>query len=530
MSVKRILLVAATAVSIISLSTAAMSQPPASGRGGAGAAAGAPARGGAPAGRGGGRAAAPPVDYTTMAKQNVKISTGELRGVIIDEVARFQGIPYAAPPVVDLRWKPPAPAAKWTGVRDAFEPGGGCAAPNEDCLYLNVQKPEGAKPGDKLPVMVYIHGGSFTSGQGSAYDGTRFVKQGIVVVTINYRLGRAGWFSHPALTKEGQPANFGLLDQIASLKWVQSNIGAFGGDPKKVTIFGESAGAVSVLYLVISPEARGLFRGAISQSGFPRNVPGNRAAIDAYSARAASAAGVTGDTPAAAAALRRLPLTAFPASQGYFDNTRAYPTVDGRSIRYGITEGFEKGDAKVAVMIGGNSNDASLYNMQNSLPAALNEVPNRARMAQVFNPANRLSDAQLINDYWTVLRMTEPNRNVARLQTRQGKPIWLYYFSYEAPPARIAAGVRGARHAADIPYVFNSNRGYAGEDLATAQTMNAYWASFAKYLNPGAAGGPQWDKYNVANDNLLEFSNSGPRVTTKMQDALLNFTESQPHT
>ena len=152
----------------------------------------------------------------------------------------------------------------------------------------------------------------------------------------------------------------------------------------------------------------------------------------------------------------------------------------------------------------------------------------RARMAQVFNPGNRLSDAQLINDYWTVLRMTEPNRNVARLQTRQGKPIWIYYYSSEAPAARIAAGVRGARHAADIPYVFNSNRSYAGEDLATAQSMNAYWASFAKYLNPGAAGGPQWDKYNVANDNLLEFGNTGPLVATKLQDALLNFAETQP--
>ncbi len=524
MSVKRLLSAALIAATALSLSTAALSQQAAPGRGPA---AGAPARGAAPAGapaRGGGRAATPAIDITNLPKQNVHVAQGEARGVVIDGVTRFQGLPYAAPPVIDLRWKVPQPAAHWSGVRDAFNPGGGCAAPNEDCLYLNVQKPADAKPGAKLPVMVYIHGGSFTSGAGANYDGTQFVRQGIVVVTINYRLGRAGWFSHPALTKEGQPSNFGLLDQIAALKWVQTNINAFGGDPKKVTIFGESAGAVSVLYLTISPEARGLFVGAISQSGFPRNVPGNRAAVEAYAARASAAAGVTGDGPPAAAALRRLPLSAFPASTGYFDNTRAYPTVDGKSIRYGITEGYDKGDARVPLLIGGNSNDSSLYNMR---AAALADVPNRAAMARVFNPAGNKSDDQLINDYWTVMRMTEPNRNLARVYTRAGKPVYLYYFSFEAPGARTQA-IRGARHAADIPYAFNSNRAYAGEELSTAQAMNAYWAAFAKYGNPGAAGGVAWPKYNVAADTIMEFGNDGVHTTSKMLDAQLNYFDSNP--
>lgn len=524
MSVKRILLIAATAVSIFSLSTAAMSQPPAGGRGGAGAAAGA-------AGRGAGRGpAAPAIDVSTLPKQTVTVAQGQAQGYVQDGVAKYFGLPFAAPPVGDLRWKRPQPAANWSGVRDATKAGNQCGN-NEDCLYLNVYKPDGAKAGDKLPVLFWIHGGSFTGGTGSSpqYDGTKFVKQGMVVVTINYRLGRAGWFSHPALTKEGQPSNFGLLDQIAALQWAKANVARFGGDPGKVTIFGESAGAISVLYLTIVPEARGLFVRAISESGFPRSVPATRANAEAYAVRAATAAGVTGDSAASAAALRRLPLSAFPASTGYFDNTRAYPTIDGVSIKYNITDGYARGDNRVPLMIGGNSRDASLYNMQNSLPAALNDVPNRARMVPLFNPGGRLSDGQLINDYWTALRMTEPDRNIARIVAAQKKPVWLYYFSYEQPDARNAA-IRGAAHGAEIGYVFGSTAGLAGENLATSQSMTAYWAAFAKYGDPGAAGGPQWDRYNAANDNLLEFSNTGPKVTTKLLDAQLNFVEQQPHT
>lgn len=533
MSAKRIFSFAVIAVSAIAMSTAAFSQPPAgAGRGGAGAAGRGGAAAGAQAGGRGGAAPAPggglvaaPANVASLPKQKVTVAQGETEGFVEDGVAGFLSLPFAAPPVGDLRWKVPQPAAKWSGVRDATKPQQSCAQ-SEDCLYLSVYAPAGAKPSDKLPVMFWIHGGSFTAVTSGPFDGKPFAKQGVILVVASYRLGRAGFFAHPALTKEGQPANFGLLDQISGLKWVQSNIGRFGGDPKKVTIFGESAGAVSVMYLTVMPEARGLFARAISESGFPRNVPGAVKNIEDYAVKAATAAGVTGDGPAAAAALRRLPLDAFPRANGYFDVTRPYPTIDGKSLKWSITEGYEKGENRVPLMIGGNSRDASLYNMQ---PANLAEVPNRAGMTAAFNPGGRISEAQLINDYWTALRMTEPNRNIARLASRKGTPVYLFYFSYEAPAARVGTGLRGATHTAEIPYVF-VQRNPTGENLSTAQSMSAYWLSFAKYGDPGAAGGPRWEKYDAARDNLLEFGNTGPKVTTKLLDAQLNFVERQPHT
>src|SRR5579872_3814028 len=193
----------------------------------------------------------------------VKLAQGALQGVAAGDVETFKGVPFAAPPVGDQRWRPPGPAPAWTGVRPAADFGPICLQAatfrfaqmpmSEDCLTLNVWRPAGAKPGAKLPVMVWIYGGAFIQGAGSLsyYDGTRFAEGGVVLVTFNYRLGRFGFFAHPALDGgPGPVGNYGLMDQIAALKWVRANIGAFGGDPAKVTIFGESAGAISVNYLM----------------------------------------------------------------------------------------------------------------------------------------------------------------------------------------------------------------------------------------------------------------------------------------
>src|SRR5882757_2144866 len=213
-------------------------------------------------------AAAPPVVTAPIAK----VSQGEVQGAAADGVAVFKGLPFAAPPVGDLRWREPQHPANWPGVRPATASSATCVQA-EDCLYLNIYQPADAKKGAHLPVMVWIHGGAFIFGSGSQYDGTQFAKQGIVVVTVNYRLGRAGWFAHPALTAEnprGLLGNSGLMDQIAALEWVRDNIKAFGGDPKNVTIFGESAGAISINYLMLAPQAKGLFAKAISESGFGR--------------------------------------------------------------------------------------------------------------------------------------------------------------------------------------------------------------------------------------------------------------------
>src|SRR5580698_6217355 len=202
----------------------------------------------------------------------VKVRQGEVQGIVADGVAVYKGLPFAAPPVGDLRWRVPQLPAKWSGVRAANAFSSTCAQA-EDCLYLNVYEPADAKRGAKLPVMVWIHGGAFLFGSGSAYDGSQFARQGVVIVTVNYRLGRFGWFAHPALTAEnpkGPLGNYGLMDQVAALNWVADNIAEFGGNPKNVTIFGESAGAISVNYLMLAPQAKGLFNKALSESGFGR--------------------------------------------------------------------------------------------------------------------------------------------------------------------------------------------------------------------------------------------------------------------
>jgi para-nitrobenzyl esterase len=507
MSVKRLTAGAIALVCAITLSSSVLSQPQAGAEAQAQAAAAEAAR------------------LADLPRRTVRVETGQLRGYVDDGVATFMGVPYAKPPVGDLRWRSPRPADNWPGVRDALEAGNSCAREEEDCLYLNIQAPADAQGGDHLPVMVWIHGGSFTSGAGANYDGTRFTRQDIVVVTVNYRMGRSGWFAHPALTAEDEGANFGNQDQIASLQWVQDNIAAFGGDPDNVTIFGESAGAISIMYLTTSPQAQGLFHKAIVQSGFPRNQPTPLSDAEGYGVRVAEANGINGAGPDAAAALRRLDLSTFPGSEGYFDNTRPYPIIDGKTIFKSMTEGYEQGDqAKVPLMIGGTSNDASLYRRTEE---HLAEVPGLDAMMRVYNPTGAKSEVQVINDYWTAMRMTEPNRNIARVHAETGQPTYLYYFSFVSPDQR--ENSLGARHAAEISYVFGTLRGDpSAEDIATAQAMNAYWAAFAKYGDPGAAGGPAWPAYTGENEMVMEFGNDGVHTSPNLLQAQLDYMENAP--
>jgi para-nitrobenzyl esterase len=273
----------------------------------------------------------------------VKVSQGEVQGTVADGVAVFKGLPFAAPPVGDLRWRVPQHAAKWSGVRAGNAFSATCAQ-SEDCLYLNVYEPADAPKGAKLPVMVWIHGGAFIFGSGSVYDGSQFAKQGVVVVTVNYRLGRAGWFAHPALTAEspkGLLGNYGLMDQIAALEWVKDNIKAFGGDPKNVTMFGESAGAISVNYLMLAPQAKGLFTKAMAESGFGRLPAKPISSIEQNGVAFAEKAGVHGSDAAAAKALRALPwaeLTGNVSGIGAAD--QILPMADGKMIVGSAADGF----------------------------------------------------------------------------------------------------------------------------------------------------------------------------------------------
>lgn len=461
----------------------------------------------------------------------IKVKSGQLRGYQSGEVAVYQGIPYAAPPVGDLRWRAPKAAASWSGVRDASKPGAACFAA-EDCLYLNVHKPVDAKPGAKLPVMVWIHGGSFTGGAGTNgfganHDGAEFAKKGVITVTINYRLGRAGWFTHPALVKEGPSGNYGLMDQIAALKWVRDNISAFGGNPGNVTIFGESAGGISVHYLMLSDEARGLFHKAISESGFGRNQPTPLNVALGYGVKAAEANGIKGDGPDAAAALRKLPIigreTPFPAATGLSDTTRPYPIIDGRYIKDPIADGYAKGrQAKVPLITGGNSNEASLFR---PTVAQFDEITDRReQMLALFDPKKTGNKLQIINDLVTAQRVTEPDRNLARQHVKLGAPVWTYYFSYVTPAQRPTS--LGAVHVAEIKYVFNGpGQNTIPEDWSTAQSMNAYWAAFAKYGDPSAAGGPLWARFEPKTEAFMEFGNDGSHLREQFQKAKLDYVE-----
>jgi para-nitrobenzyl esterase len=512
MNTTKRLLAGVTALAIaLSSATAAMSQAPAAGR---------------PAPRDPNAGVVIPAMANPAQGPVIKVSGGQVRGVLSDGVETYMAVPFAAAPVGDLRWRSPKPVVAWKGVLDGQKPSATCAQ-SEDCLFLNVWRPAGVKPGAKLPVMLWIHGGSFTGGSGmngfgANHDGSALARQDVITVTVNYRLGRAGWFSHPALTKEGESGNFGLEDQIAALKWVQANIGHLGGDTKNVTIFGESAGAISVLLLMSAPPAQGLFQKAISESGFPRMVPADRKLMDKFAADVAAKAGVTGDDAKAAAALRKLPLNAFPNSTGTSDQTRPYPIEDGKLIAGGPAKMFAAGkEAKIPLIIGGNSNEASLYRPQ--APNWAGVTDRRAQLVSLFQPAGS-SDLQAVNDYVTAMRMTEPNRNAARLHTKNGQPTWTFYFSYVTPAQR--ATTLGAIHVAEIPYAFNSvPRTADAQDLSTAQSMNAYWASFAKYGNPAAAGGVQWNKYTPASQDWIEFTYDGTRARQNLLGGRLDFLE-----
>ena len=470
------------------------------------------------------------------------IGQGALTGAVEGDVTVFKNMPYAAPPIGELRWRAPQAAPSWPGARDAtaFGPtciqtgsGPGARGPeSEDCLTLNVWTPA-KREGGRLPVMVWIHGGGFTGGAGSRYNGTQFAKDGVVLVTINYRLGRFGFFAHPAIAKtspDGDLADFGLMDQIAALKWVRDNIAAFGGDPANVTVFGESAGAMSVNYLLTSPLARGLFEKAISESGFARTTGRPLAAADGDAVAFAEAAGVKGSGPDAAAALRALPVAALTRDPpGLTADNMIGPIIDGVVAKQTVVQAFTRGDqAKVPAIFGGNSFEASLLpDVVKNPDAVLSRLGDkRAQAVALYGGGDPATAAANIV---TLSQVIEPDRFEAREDTRRGAPAWVYYFSYL--PTVLRPQVLGAGHGWEIAYVFDRLTKvdihvppalrYGGvalipaatpEDEAIAQAMHAYWVAFAKTGDPGSAGGPAWPAVAKGADPVMEFGVGGAAV------------------
>jgi para-nitrobenzyl esterase len=468
----------------------------------------------------------------------VHIAQGDLAGVAANGVESFKGVPFAAPPVGDLRWRPPEPPANWTGVRkaDAFGPicmqasrGFFAGVPmSEDCLTLNIWRPAGAKPGDKLPVMVWIFGGAFIQGSGSApfYDGAHFARDGVILVTLNYRVGRFGFFAHPALDGKGAPfGNYGLMDQIAGLQWVKANIDRFGGDPHNVTMFGESAGAISVNYLMASPAAKDLFDKAIAESGFgrsePRRLTGEGSA-EAVGVAFAEAHGVKGDGAAAAAALRALPAEALNAPvSGLGDPAIPGPMRDGQIVTQGIAEAFAKGDeAHVPFMEGGNSYEASLFPQIADHPdPVIARYGDAAKVEALYGGAPA---PEVARELMTDSLITEPDRFLARQMARQGLPVYVYHFSYV--PAAVRGASYGAAHGSEITYAFDNllDRPISfgqrtipaatDADRQVARAMHAYWVAFAKTGDPDSAGGVAWPRFATGAEQLMEFCADGVAV------------------
>ena len=488
-------------------------------------------------------AKAPTTDPIVVTQQ------GKVAGTTRDGVSVYLGIPYAAPPTGDRRWRAPAPVMAWKGTRLANQYGSDClqalfpldgaplrTTPSEDCLFLNVWTPGNAKPGAKLPVMVWIHGGGFVNGGSSPtiYSGASFARDGIVFVSFNYRLGRFGFFSHPALAREGEGGNLGFLDQIAALHWVQENIAAFGGDPSRVTLFGESAGGMSVHMLLQSPLARGLFHAAIIQSGGGRDrslpmatlasaakigeafAPG----LSAEQLRALSADRVTGD-------LNMMTM----AQPGY-----SGPMIDGRTMLGAPVDVIATGGyPDVPLIVGANSADGFPYiTDKDKIFSPFGRDAEAARA--IYDPDGAQSGLHVATHVSADQTFIEPARAAARALVAKGRTVFLYRFDHIGVKFGLLVG--GAPHASEIPYVFDTVKDMrdaigAPDDAAVAKLTHRYWVNFAKTGRPDASGHdgagdvPPWPTLTVGDTRVQMIASQGASHGEDPLTARLDFAEKQ---
>jgi len=489
--------------------------------------------------------AAPPTARTAQGKaQGKTISDGK--------VSAFLGLPYAAPPVGDLRWKPPAPPAPWSGLRNATAFAPRCqqwqiwadyifqdAGPNEDCLYLNVYVPAGSKPAAKLPVMVWIHGGGYAAGSGSEprYDGAALASHGVVLVTINYRLGVFGFLASDDLAKEGNghAGNYALMDMVAALRWVQANIASFGGNPGNVTIFGESAGSFAVSTLMAAPSAQGLFHKAIGESG---------GAFSSVLATATLADRAHRDQEWASSlgAKNLAELRAIPASKvleaaskkgvGWFS-----PVVDGSFLPEDVSALYAAGkQAHVPVIIGWNRDERTGM-LSKGLTAekwkafAADHYGTRAQQFLAAFPGNTDEQAiQSADAYTTAAFIALGTWKWAEAQVHTGQaPVYRYRFDLPPPPSEMHPEGNRAFHSDELEYVFgtlDTRRGttWSQQDRTLSEQTMTYWTNFARTGNPNGKGLPLWPRFD-REQSLIHLDNpiaASPETARPQFEFLIN--------
>jgi para-nitrobenzyl esterase len=466
--------------------------------------------------------------HVIVAQQSAKVEQGLLMGTVEDGLTVYKSVPFAAPPVGDLRWRAPQPATKWNGVREAnkFAPGpmqGGNppSGKSEDCLYLNIWTPA-KNANDKIPVLVWIYGGGFNFGATSepVYSGEKLAMKGVVLVSLTYRVGQLGFMAHPELSAESPnhvSGNYGLLDMIAGLEWVKKNISAFGGDPNKVTIFGESAGGIAVSMLCASPQAKGLFHGAISQSGgsfgpsrittFPGENMKRLADAENSGELYVKSAGVS-----SIAELRKIEADKLPAIRGL-----AWPIVDGWIIpddEYRLYESGKFNDTPI--LVGYNSDEGASFSPPKTRDEYIDNVNRRfgkfsEELIKAY-PVGATTVPKTARDLMRDAAFGWHTWSWARLQTKIGKSKAFYYYFDQHPEYAEDSPKHGygSGHGMEVAYVFGhlnpSNADITKADLEISEAMGTYWTNFAKYGDPNGKGVPLWPAFSESNPLVMQFN------------------------
>ncbi len=460
------------------------------------------------------------------------LDAGVVAGVEEQGLTVFKGIPYAAPPVGPLRWKAPQPPTSWTSVRDASAYGAACpqdgahteawaqvGKQSEDCLYLNVWRPKAA---GKYPVMVFLHGGGFTYGAAGVplYDGANLARRGVVLVTLNYRLGRLGYFAHPVLTAEdpnGHLGNFGEMDQIEALRWVKRNIASFGGDPSNVTIFGESAGAGTVQIFMAAPEAAGLFQKAISESGSGGTPLPTFHAAELQGETFAKSVGLASAT---ADQLRALPV----------EKTlgRAFPFIDGKVVQHSPGEPFQAGtELKIPLIIGSNSWEGSLTNNSDTLAKMVLGAKYDTYLDE-YRKRPALTNAGAAIELSEDVASVQESNFIADMHAANGAPTYAYYFAQVDADHR--AKMLGAEHGGEIEYLFGNKpaeHAWDASDREVSRLMGDYWVRFAKTGDPngGGEGSPIWPRVAGHPTRYLAFgSKTEAKRSTELEERVKQLT------